>query len=299
MDMNRELDKLVDQCLSEIQTGELSLDSYLESHPEHADELGSLLNLAAHSHNILSPESPRSEFIKATGIRLKNSIQKRYEPSKAHRKRLFGIRLRPAYALIAIILVITLLSSGVGVFRASADSLPGDNLYGLKLAGERIQMALTLSSEKDALLLIEFAGERLNEAENLINLERYDDLEQALSGLDQTLGGLSSLDTYPNDPASGSLKQIESKLEKHLEVLTSVLEQVPESARPAIERAIERSSHSQDVIKNVKSENHPSDVAPGQLKKDEGVLDNDDHPGRGNGLDKKKPEKTEKPEKPK
>jgi hypothetical protein len=289
--MNRELDLLIDQCLSAIQAGEETLDSCLSAHAEHAAVIGPILHIAAHSHSFLSPASPRPEFVRATRTRLMNAVRESGDKRQKARVGLKRVGFKPAYALVTLLLVIVFLTSGLGVVRASADSLPGDSLYGVKLASEQIQLAVSFSPETDAELLVGFAGERLVEAEQLVNLGRYEDLEQALLGLDTTLDAIAKLDFSGDEPEPGSLALIEAKLGKHISVLNRVLEQVPENAKAAIERAIEHSNQSTEVIKKVKSDDHPSNTAPGQLKKDDS---SDDHPGRGNGRDKDKPEKTEK-----
>jgi hypothetical protein len=283
---------LLDQCLEAIQAGRATPDSCARSHPDDAGNLLPLLQLASHSHNMLSPEQPNPEFVRAARGRLL-AAQKRVRPRERPRLNLkwpvaaSGFRL--AYAWVALLLVLALLGSGVGVVRASADSLPGDGFYGLKLAAERIQLVISLSPDRDAELLVGFAGERLAEAEQLIDLERYEDLDGALSGLDEVLTSLATLET-DGTIGDGSLGQIESRLEKHLGVLQQVLEKVPEQAKGAILSAIERSNHSQEVILKVKGDDHPSNSAPGQLKRNEGA----GTPEHGNGQDKDKPKKTEK-----
>jgi hypothetical protein len=290
--MNRELDTLVDECLSAIQAGEETLDSCLRAYPEHAGIIGPLLRIAAHSHSLLSPESPRPEFIRSAQLRLMNTVRASGDKRQKARSGLTSVRFKPAYALVTLLLVIVLLSSGLGVVRASADSLPGDRLYGVKLASEQIQLTMSLYPDNDAVLLVGFAEERLSEAAQLLNLGRYEDLELAMSELDETLDLLVSLDVSEEALVSGSLTHVEARIEKHISVLNRVLEQVPDTAKGAVERAIERSNHSHEVIKKVKSDDSPSNSAPGQLKKDDSA---DDQPGRGNGRDKDKPEKTEKP----
>jgi hypothetical protein len=292
--MKQELETIVDECLSAIQSGDATLDSCLSAHPEHAEEIGPLLHIAAHSHSILSPESPRPEFVQSTRSRLMKSIESKRDIMQKERVGLRWLQYKPAYLFVTILLVLVLFSSGIGVVRASADSLPGDRLYGVKLASEQIQLAMSRHPVNDAALLIEFAGERLSEAEQLVNQGRYEDLELAMAELEETLDALASLDLSEETPEPGSLAYVEEKIEKHIYVLNRVLEQVPDSAKGAIERAIERSNHSHEVIKKVKSEEHPSNSAPGQLKQNES---SDDQPGRGNGKDKDKPEKTEKPKK--
>jgi hypothetical protein len=300
--MNRALDKLVDQCLGEIQAGRLTLEECFARHASHAEALNPLLELAAHSHRALAPDAPSQAYVRAAGSRILNRIKppiiKASQPRRLPRlsKR---FRLRPAYAIVAIALVFALLGSGIGVVRASADSLPGDRLYDVKLTGEKIQLVISLSVLGDQQLLIGFAENRLMEAEALLELERYEDLDQALLGLDDTLEALAELKTSEEEQEPGALEHLEAKLKKNQQVLQAVLEKCPESARSAIERAIERSSHSETVIQKVKSGDHPSNQAPGQLKKNGDEIDEEKaHPGQGNGLDNEKSKKPDKKENP-
>jgi hypothetical protein len=300
--MNRALDKLVDQCLSEIQAGRLTLEECFARHASHVEVLKPLLELAAHSHRALTPDAPRQAYVHEAGSRILNQvkppIRELSQPRRLPRLNNW-LRLRPAYAIVAIALVFALLGSGIGVVRASADSLPGDRLYRVKLTGEKIQLAMSLSDQGDQHLLIGFAEDRLLEAEALLENGRYEDLDQALLGLEDALEDLAELEISEEEQEPGSIGHLEAKLTKHQQVLQEVLEKCPDSARSAIERAIERSSRSEAVIQKVKSGDHPSNQAPGQLKKNGEEQDEEkDHPGRGNGLDKEKPEKPDKSENP-
>ncbi len=295
MAMNKVLDELVDRCLSEIQSGQSTLEECLARHLEVADQLEPLLKLASHSHRVMAPGSPNPIFVQNARIRLFNQLsiknkKVRSRPTRRTQKR--TLVLRPAYALVTFLLVFALFMSGIGVVRASASSLPGDRLYGIKRANEQIQLVISLSVDGDRRLLLEFVEKRLEEVEALLELERYDDIEGALNGLDDSLEALSEIDASTEDEVPGSFAHVEEKLEKHIQVLQAVLEKVPENAKPAIEKALERSSHSREVIQRVKSGDHPSNEAPGQLKKDSEEQNSDkDHPGRGNGQDKDKPAK--------
>lgn len=299
--MNQDLDQILDQCIGELQFGSHTLESCLEQFPGHAKKLEPLLRLAAHSHAVLAPTAPSSSYIESTRVRLLNRIrthdQKR-TPTSRQQSRSRRLFLRPAYVVVAAALVLGLLGSGFGVVRASAGSLPGDGLYAIKLASEQIRLGITISSKSDKALLIGFAEQRLEEAEQLVDLGRFEDLELAMNGLDQALESLAMMTVGEDDDAPGSIAHIEENLARHMEVLQRVLEQVPESARGAIENAIERSTQSQEVIKRVKAADHPSNTAPGQLKKTgEGDDQNILQPGQGNGRDKIKPEKPTKTEK--
>lgn len=67
---------------------------------------------------------------------------------------------RPVLAVILIFGLI--LGSGLSV-SAAESSLPGDALYPLKIATEKIQVSLTFKEEKKTEMLVELAGKRINE----------------------------------------------------------------------------------------------------------------------------------------
>ena len=236
--MTSELDVLLDECLSKIQGGNVTLESCLRANPEQASALEPLLRIASRSHSILAPEKPNPAFVKKLHHRLVNAVVRSRETKiiRAKRVRLPKLfNLRPAYSILAVLLVVMLLTSGIGVVGASAGSLPGDSLYGVKIAAERVRLAMSLSDEGDAALLVGFAAERIEEAERAIGLGRYESLDEALTGLNHTLDEIAELGSPSDDPADGAFAQLESKLQNHLTVLYRVLEQVPENARPAIE----------------------------------------------------------------
>lgn len=67
---------------------------------------------------------------------------------------------RPALTIFAIFGLV--LGSGFSV-SASERSLPGDALYGLKIAAEKVQVALTFDKKESARIHVELAGKRINE----------------------------------------------------------------------------------------------------------------------------------------
>ncbi|KKW45232.1 MAG: hypothetical protein UY95_C0003G0009 [Parcubacteria group bacterium GW2011_GWA2_56_7] len=78
---------------------------------------------------------------------------------------LMGTMVRPvAVGLASLVMV---LGGSVLVVGASSASVPGDMLYPVKIASERVQFSLAASSEDRAKLAIEFAGRRLDEVQTL------------------------------------------------------------------------------------------------------------------------------------
>ena len=71
---------------------------------------------------------------------------------------------RPAMALMTVTALV--LGSGLSV-SASQLALPGDALYGLKIASEKVQVALTFDKKESAKIHVELAGKRINEIKRI------------------------------------------------------------------------------------------------------------------------------------
>jgi hypothetical protein len=272
--MNRDLDRLVDECFSRMQTDGWSVEQCLVAYPKYREVLQPLLliGLAMQSH--LSPDPPSAQFTRNSRIRIENQMRSRVAPkrtrSRSDQNRKKRWYLRPAYVLASVALVIALLASGFGVVSASAASLPGDAFYAVKVAREQLSLTLSLTAEGDQDLLAQFAEERIDEAEELIAQDRLDDLPAALEGLERHMLELEGLTKENEDLEPASLEHLHNRLANHIEVLQGVLENAPEPAREALQNALEKSSHSREVLESVHGDGHPSENAPGQNKPDEG-----------------------------
>lgn len=289
-----ELEKLdrFDRWLTRLQSGEVSAEACLQAMSSESEALASLMQIAAESHELLAPSSPRPGFASASRTRVLKRLREARSGELRQRAwlstripRRFGF-FRPAFAGVAIILVLTLLGSSVGVAYASSDSLPGDSLYGVKLGLEDARLALTLNPLEDAKLLLRFSETRLGEIETLVTEGRSGDIDAALAAYDDEITQLTELTgEIPAADGEVTLGTVEAALAKHLEVLARVQAQVPEAAQPGINNAIERSKHGQAVVDHVRNGGKPSDLAPGQGK--EGG-----HPGGKDGTPGLDPEKT-------
>ena len=85
-------------------------------------------------------------------------------PPISPRTRFFALHYRATAVFVALALVVT---SGAGLAYASTDALPGDALYGVKLAREGVQAALIQGDVARAEFAVERAHTRLQEIEQL------------------------------------------------------------------------------------------------------------------------------------
>lgn len=259
-------DKLVaevlDRCLQRVQQVDSTLDECLGKYPDLADELRPLLLAAAQAREQLAPAGParpfgsssRARVLDLTRSRLK---QRRHAPP---RRRLIW---RPAHALSTLLLILALLGSGVGVAYASNDALPGDSLYGVKRGMEQAALAISHSMAGDTRLLLRHAERRVAELQQLVEDGRLSDLEPAVSGYRSSVEQVLSL--IGSDP--DRLASVDEALVQQEAVLSAAMAAAPEQAVPAIEGALDYAQHGRQVVEQVRSGGHPSDLAPGQLKK--------------------------------
>ena len=162
--MGRDLERSLDRCLDSLREGR-SVEQCLLLFPEVADDLEALLLVAAELNRLPRPE-PRPEAVRTALLRAGGALPSRGDSRWRDRGRpLSGRQWLPVRkaafgwaAAAAAVLVVTL-----GVGTASARSVPGDLLYSLKLATERVAFALTTGPERRAELRLSFADRRLGE----------------------------------------------------------------------------------------------------------------------------------------
>lgn len=288
--------ELLDHCLSQIQGGGLTLEQCLGQHPQLAEQLRPLLHQAQAARQLLASSGPTEEFRMRSQARLLSRIQQRqpaanrsqasgvtaeapaqHAPagrSMLDRARellsrrgpsLPGLKLRPAYALMALLLAVALLGSSVGVAYAANQSLPGDSLYGIKRGMERAALAISRTDEGDAQLLLKFAGRRLDEAQKLAQTGRQQDIPGVLSDYEATVDQALELTGSNAD----GLAVADSALAQHELRLAAVLESAPLQAAPALEAALEHAQHGHQVIEQLRAGGQPNELAPGQQKKED------------------------------
>jgi Domain of unknown function (DUF5667)/Putative zinc-finger len=169
---------------------------------------------------------------------------------------LTGHALLRRWALAAALLVcIVLAGGGVRVLAANAvDSLPGDTIYRLKLAGEDLQLAMTLDTTDQVKQHLALARTREQELAKLVALGRLDVLQAttraAQDQMDQAIQGLLRLSRQDQAGAVALAPVIEQALAKHMQVLTGLLATAPPSARPGLEQAISASQNAQSSIES-------------------------------------------------
>lgn len=128
-----------------------------------------------------------------------------------------------------VVIVTTILSliSGAGAVYASSDALPGDTLYPVKTWVEDVQLAIA-PEDVDAGLLIRFAEHRVEEAVELINEGRFEDLDKAANGyqnhtelLTQTM---ARVEAENPEEANKFRLELEEKLREQARIMEAYVE---------------------------------------------------------------------------
>jgi hypothetical protein len=148
----------------------------------------------------------------ASRVRMRNTVLAALAPAKPSTSdRVYGVFAllgMPAPMLVRA-LVVGLVIAGMlgGATVASADSLPDDALYGFKLAGEQLRLAIAISVEDRAAVELSIAEHRLNEAERLATSGREDDTIIATASYGSSLADAASdlASVESTDPGTAAL----------------------------------------------------------------------------------------------
>jgi hypothetical protein len=153
-------------------------------------------------------------------------------PAVRHR----GLRMGAISLVTGIALV---LGAGSAV-AASASALPGDALYGVKRAAERVSLAMHRDPVGRIALQLQHASIRLSEVEALI--AAGGDPSEAIQGLEDALDG-AELDALRaialGKDSDALLAHVQEMISKHISALNEVLAKVPDQAKDAIQKAID------------------------------------------------------------
>ncbi len=183
--MNKEFNEALQSCLDLIRGGRESIDSVVARYPEYGDELQAQIEIAMWLSSASAALDPSPGFVSASRRRLVSQIQLDNQPV-AVAPLTWGERLqnflsvqKVAPVAFVFVLMLALFVSGT-VVSASQKSLPGDDLYSVKLTLEQIALATSLDEKSDAELQIQYVENRLTEVQSLIVEERYEEIAETI-----------------------------------------------------------------------------------------------------------------------
>src|SRR5512133_2811611 len=181
-----ETDRLLQTCLDLIRNGHLSMEEVLALYPEHVEEFRPRLEAMLWLTQATPLFEPRPGFVHASQRRLVERIKQESAVQTgvpvapavslgffAWLSNFFGQKRFAVQFAVVLVLIIALFVSSTGVALAAQDTIPGDNLYPVKLAVENLQLAVTTSAAGEARLRTDFAKRRLLEIQSLVLEGRY------------------------------------------------------------------------------------------------------------------------------
>jgi hypothetical protein len=248
--MKKGLEEILNICLERITVKGDSIEQCLASYPEQATELEPLLRVALSVSKASSYIKPRPEFERIAKYRFLSALETRRNEKAPRRTQLWGWQRRWAVAFAAILILILLGSSTI---TASASSLPGDTLYPMKTATEKVQGFFTFGSEAKANFHMKLAQRRLAELESLT--ERSRNVPEWLQAI-EILGR--------EEPAKAELvNRLMGITSGQNTVLTQVMEKVPPQARERFQQALERAEQAREKVRLLKEKGSGADKPKG------------------------------------
>ena len=256
--MAEEFEYILDDCIDRLLRGE-SLEQCLQRYPEQAAELKPLLRVALTTYQASAVE-PRSEFRAGARYQIHSILYAEKQKPKVKRLSLLG--WVPRWAVIVASVVLIILIAGGGTVAAASDSLPGETLYPVKLATERVQLAFTFSDMGKAKLHAKFAGRRIEEMARIAERGDSERVEGLVSRFDAHLKNIEEW--------AAKMRRGEPKHEAQVTELRQLLWRnfvrdmdrlqtaetiVPKPVKPAIELARGRLNESYERLLSLLNEN--------------------------------------------
>jgi hypothetical protein len=242
--MNKKIEDILDRLLAEVAAGR-SVEDCLSDHPEHADALRPLLQLAENIGGLPIPE-PDSTSVQAV---IRKVQAARLEPHRFSLGEVFKLGIVPA-RILAVLFFVFLFE--VTTVSLSAKSLPGHVLYPVKRFAEEVQHFLTVDSEGRATIHIVLADRRTYEfaclpradikVNELLLAEMLQEIERAL----KHMGGLSG------ESAARVIDQIYNCHQFQLQVLEDTKDTACECSIHLIEEAIKCCLEQRECIECIK-----------------------------------------------
>ena len=240
--MAERFENILDECIERLLQGE-SVEQCLERYPKHAVQLEPLLRVAKATRETSSVE-PRPEFKAQARYQIESLLHAKGQ--KAGPRRLPLVSWVPRWAVVVAAVFLVILLAGSGTVAASSSSLPGDTLYPVKTATERVWLSMTFSDTARARLQAKLADRRVAEMARMAergNTERMEELAARFSAHLKKIEELAARIRAANPEDEAKIAALREILYRNMTRDEAVLQAAQEKAllrgRPAVERAIQ------------------------------------------------------------
>jgi hypothetical protein len=260
------MEDILNECLERVSKGE-SIEACLNAYPEQASQLEPLLRISLMLMQSTAAIQPDAEYKARTQYQLQAMFYDRHEKAKKEA----SVPVWHKKWAMAMTAVAAILLAGVGAAAASANALPDDALYPVKLTAEQVRVTLAFSDVDEAKLHLQFAERRAGEMTEMARQGKSDEISmlteqiashlselavaEATPGITETTPGITEEKPRaqaPPAPASseeattydvvkdteGLVAALRQSWAMNLAVLEGALGQAPEELKPALEQAI-------------------------------------------------------------
>lgn len=248
--MQKGIEEILDRLIAEINKGK-SVEDCLREYREYAAELRPLLELFEQIRGLPMPE-PDSRRVASTQRKARTLIEEKRKVKSFSIRDIFV--LRPALVRITAVVLLVLLAT-VTTVMLSADSLPGDALYSVKLLAEDVQYFLTFDAEGKARLHLMFADRRTNEFACLVQPGVPIDRDLLADMLSETGLAIDHIELLSEEDAAQLIAHAEACNHAQLSLLEATMEQVCEDDRVTVREAIDTCMEQHECIECLQNGN--------------------------------------------
>jgi len=144
--------------------------------------------------------------------------------------------LRPA---VAMLLIISLMLGYTATISVANASLPGDALYPVKAATEKVQLALTFSDDKKVQLHMGFVSRRLDELQAIVKTDDSEkQAQQVITTVKKITEDVNSVQKKLTNITSNTTKDVDTKLLVATKTLTEANNSLSEDVQKEISNDI-------------------------------------------------------------
>ncbi len=264
--MEQNVELFLDICISEMQKGK-SIDECIANYPQYANQLKPLLQLAEQIEDLPMP-MPSSEAISATLINIGKQMEQdtaaieipgalvpkesvRMKKSKTFSFLNIFRKPKLVWALSTFLFFAVIFSATM----VSANSVPGDILYPLKLVTEKVKFLLTFDSYGKAELRLNFSDDRLSELVTVLQKSNKLDTTLLKEMLDEAKLALEE-NEIPVDKASIFTAKLNHINAYQKAVLENIRPRVQTSNRQIIDEAINMCNMRSRWMRRMMDEEH-------------------------------------------
>lgn len=235
--MRENIEDILDFCLEDLKKG-ISQEECLAKYKEYAEELKPLLKIIFGLESLPKVEPSTTALYEAlvkVGRYLPQSKSKITWPRWN-----LNLVFNPRYAFaraIAIILLFSFISWST--LTVSANSIPGEMLYPIKLFTEKIRFILTLNPEDKAELRLTFADKRTKELISRLKKDGVLDKELLKIMLEEAKLALDNIEYIPQERKPVFYDKVRHFNLFQKEILERIRPEIQEKDAQYVDRAIE------------------------------------------------------------